>query len=248
MPARGIAYIGAKAGRITLSQAQSIAVSPMSSFMSKAGQWIWGPTVSLVFFILIMSIAGEFQYIKENHIEILEAFSWFLEPTTFGKLLFSIAVILIARNDIMPGPIEESDSFFRFDLFRTLLAAFFFLYAWVVAQSMIPLQDQAPRIEFNGILGASLGLVIAWHCLTTRFRIFLVGSCLFSIWVAFPQLEKKLRFLEMMLEPLLLEKVTYYGLGVVMLVMLTPKALSVFNRSTQDYTAKKPLFFGNFPF
>jgi len=117
----------------------------------------------------------------------------------------------------------------RFDWFRLSLACFFFLYVYVVAQSLIPLPDEPPRINFWGVFCIAGGMVIGIHMLTSSLRLFQVGTWLFLL-IAHWQMGKKIKFLEMMLEPKAVEVVTQYAVGVVLLVMLTPHAFRTFHQ------------------
>ena len=138
----------------------------------------------------------------------------------------------------------ETSNHFKINTFRLFLSFFFFLYTYVVAKGLIPLPDQTPRINFFGVFCVSLGLVIAYHCLTSSYRLFLFGTWLF-IPLALKQLTSKIKFLEMMLEPYLVQRVTYYGLVLVLLVLISPPALRLFNRSAREYKPSQPLFLKN---
>jgi len=124
-------------------------------------------------------------------------------------------------------------SLIRIDVFRLTIASFFFLYAYVVAQSLIPLPDEPPRINFWGVFCVTGGVVIGFHVLISRYRLFLIGTWFFLL-IAHWQIGKKVKFLEMMLEPKALEIVTQYALGVVLLALLTPRAFQTFDRAVSE--------------
>ena len=114
---------------------------------------------------------------------------------------------------------------------------------------MIPLPDEPPRINRWGLMCVTIGLVIAYHCLVSRYRLFLFSIWMFYLGSAGGQMEKRIKFLEMMLEPKTLELLAYHGLGLLFLMLLLPKALKTFNQSVQSYQpAPAPLFRKGFPF
>ena len=128
----------------------------------------------------------------------------------------------------------------RFNSFRLSLAIYFFVYTYVVAQSLVPLPDEPPRIDFWGVFCVTGGIVLGYHALTSSFRIFQVITWLFLL-IAHWQLGKKIKFLEMMLEPKALEAMTQVSLGVILLVMLSPRAFRIFDQKVSAYRRKGPL-------
>ena len=134
----------------------------------------------------------------------------------------------------------KSSGLVRLDWFRLSLAAYFVLYVYIVAHSLIPLPDEPPRINFWGVFCVVGGLVIAYHCLTSSYRLFLVSTWGFLL-IAHWQLGKKIKFLEMMLEAKTIESVTRYSLGIIMLALLTPKAFRLFSKASKDFVRKKQL-------
>ena len=130
---------------------------------------------------------------------------------------------------------EKSKSpLIRLDTFRLTLAIYFFLYAYIVARSLVPLPDEPPRINFWGVFCVTGGIVIGYHCITSSYRLFQVSIWLFMP-LAYWQLGKKIKFLEMMLEPKTIQVVTQYSLGLILFVLLMPKAFRVFNKSASEY-------------
>lgn len=124
---------------------------------------------------------------------------------------------------------------------RVALAAYFFVYAYIVARSLIPLPDQSLRIDFRGLMCVVLGLVIGFHCLTSSYRLFQIGTWFFLL-MAYGQLTKKIKFLDMMLEPQTIETVTRYSIGLIMLVLLSPQAFRLFSKPASEYRRGKLLF------
>ncbi len=169
-------------------------------------------------------------------------------------LLFSLSCLLgFVMLFAWPAPEQVADhkssKLWHFDLFRSSLALFFVLYAFVVAKGMIPLPDEPPRINKWGLFCVTLGLVIAFHCLVSRYRLFLFSIWMFYLWSAQGQMEKRIKFLEMMLEPRNIEVITYHGLGLVFLLLLLPKSLKTFNKSVKAYhPTPSPVFRKGFPF
>ena len=135
---------------------------------------------------------------------------------------------------------SEKNPFYRLDLFRSVLAFYFFLYAYVVARGMVPLPDEPPRIHFLSLFCLVGAAVIGYHCLVSRYRLFQMGVWLF-IPFALKQLYGKIRFLEMMLEPNNIQKVTQFSLVVMLLIFLTPQAFRLFNRGAREYKARRPM-------
>ncbi|MDJ0836988.1 MAG: hypothetical protein QNK37_10760 [Acidobacteriota bacterium] len=136
---------------------------------------------------------------------------------------------------------ESKNPLLRIDSFRLTLAVYFFLYAYIVARSLVPLPDEPPRINFWGVFCVTGGVVIGYHCLTSSFRLFLVGIWLF-IPIGYWQLGKKIKFLEMMLEPKTIQVVTQYSLGIVLFVLLMPKAFRTFHKGVSEYRRSDLLF------
>ena len=128
----------------------------------------------------------------------------------------------------------------RFDWFRITCAVFFFLYVYVVAQSLIPLPDEPPRINFWGVFCIAGGMVIGVQMLTSSLRLFQIGTWLFLL-IAHWQIGKKIKFLEMMLEPKALESVTQYAVGMMLFVMLTPHAFRIFAAKASTVRERNPL-------
>ncbi len=135
----------------------------------------------------------------------------------------------------------KSHSLVTIEWLRIALAAYFFVYAYIVAQSLTPLPDQSLRIDFRGLMCVILGLVIGFHCLTSSYRLFQIGTWFFML-LAYGQMSKKIKFLDMMLEPQIIETVTRYSLGLILLVMLSPQAFRLFSKPASEYKRDKLLF------
>lgn len=127
-----------------------------------------------------------------------------------------------------------------FGLLRIVLAIYFLLYAFIVATGMIPLEEQAPRIDSLGLFCVVAGFVIAFHCLVSRYRLFLIGVWVF-IPLAIHQMEKRVRFLEMMLESYSVETILLYSLYAMLIVLISPLALRQFNLPASAYRKSKDL-------
>jgi len=113
--------------------------------------------------------------------------------------------------------------------------AYFCIYTYVVIHSLIPLPDQPPRIEFLGVTCVTTGLVLAIGSLIGRHAGFYwLGLCFFPI--AALQLIDKIKFLEMMLEPFTIERITRYSLGLMLLLWLSPPVHRLF----RERTVRKP--------
>jgi len=136
----------------------------------------------------------------------------------------------------------------RFNGLRATLALYFFVYAYVVAKSLVPLPDEPARINFLGVFCVTAGIIISFSFLIIRYRLFL-GAVLCFLPLATHQLSNKIKFLEMMLESTDVVVVTRYSLGFVMLVLLTPPVLRMFDQPVSSYTSTPPLFMKKgFPF
>ena len=143
---------------------------------------------------------------------------------------------------------SQGHSLISFHPLRSVLALYFFVYAYVVARGMIPLPDEPPRINFWGLFCVTGGMVLAYQSLTTRYRVFLFMALPFLI-LATWQLGKRIRFLEMMLESNSVERMTQISLGVVFLTLLTPKAFLTFDRGLHSGSKNsKPPTKPGFPF
>ena len=129
-----------------------------------------------------------------------------------------------------------------FSLLRCLLAFYFCCYTYVVAIGMIPLPDEPSRINFYGLFCVTAGLVIAYHFLVSRYFLFYL-SVLTFLPLAARQLATRIKFLEMMLEPNLLFRVTRYSLAVIALAMLMPPTWRLFRKKSSEYKRPSPLFF-----
>jgi hypothetical protein len=121
-----------------------------------------------------------------------------------------------------------------FTLYRVSLCVFFLIYAYIVAKGLIPLPDEPPRINFWGTACTTFGVVAAYYCLVSEYRMFLVGLWLF-IPLAMSQMNTKIRFLEMMLEPHNPQIATQYGLFAVFLALISPVAMRTFHKPTSAY-------------
>lgn len=127
-----------------------------------------------------------------------------------------------------------------FTLFRVSLSFFFLLYAYIVAKGLLPLPDEPPRINFWGTTCLVGGVTAAFYCLVSEFRFFLVGLWLF-IPIAMSQMNTKIRFLEMMLEPHNVHIAAQYGLFAVFLALISPVALRTFHKPVSAYGAPRNL-------
>ena len=131
---------------------------------------------------------------------------------------------------------------------RGSLATWFLLFAFFVALGMRPLPDEPPRINFFGLFCTVGALVIAVQFMLSRYRLFLIGILPF-LFLCFRYLNKRIRFLEMMLEPNLVERTLQWclpGIGLILILMLIfSRPKSMFPRKAGDYKAPEPLFFKN---
>lgn len=130
-----------------------------------------------------------------------------------------------------------------FGFLRVVLAIYFLLYAFIVAKGLIPLEEQAPRINALGLTCVVAGFVIAFHCLTSTYRLFLVAVLVF-IPIAVHQINGRIRFLEMMLEPYTVETILKYSLYGVMLLFITPKMFKSFSTPASAYKKSQKLLLG----
>ena len=159
------------------------------------------------------------------------------------------------RQDETPASEQASDANSggghlprRFNLLRCLLALYFLIYVYVVAHGLVPLPDQPPRIDFWGLLCITAGFVIAFHVMMSRYRLFWLSILVFIPFAA-RQLWKRSRFLEMMLESNDVEKTTMWTLGLIFLVLLTPRVFRMFNKPAREFKARPPLVYRKgFPF
>lgn len=148
----------------------------------------------------------------------------------------------------METPKEHHHSIFKVPALRLLLSAYFCIYCYVVANSLIPLPDQPPRIEFLGVAAITGGIILAIACLIAQHRGFWwLGLCFFPI--AALQLIDKMKFLEMMLEPFTIERVTRYSLGLLLVLWFTPPIRRLFPiTSNQSGQSKAKLLPSGLPF
>lgn len=110
---------------------------------------------------------------------------------------------------------------------------YFCIYTYVVVQSLVPLPDQPPRIEFLGVTCVAGGLVLAIASLIGRHRGFYwLGLCFFPL--AALQMIEKIKFLEMMLEPFTIERITRYSLGLILLLWLSPPVNRLFDQKPKN--------------
>ncbi len=136
----------------------------------------------------------------------------------------------------------------RFSRFRIFLGCYFFLYAYVVAVGLIPLPDEPPRINFWGVFLVSVGMVIALQCLVSRSRLFHL-IVLGYLFIAQAQMGKRIKFLEMMLEPTSVEVVARYSLALLFVVLCSERAFRTFDQPWRTIeNAAPPLFKKGFPF
>lgn len=216
------------------------------NFVKAIANWVWPPIVSILAFSFLFRLGNEFQWFSNKLPDPLpDLFKQILKPGGWVLFLFSVLLVVFVRRARVPVVTFRMISVdgHKIDLFRLSLAVFFFLYAYIVAKGLIPLPDQAPRIDFRGVLCVTAGMVIAWFCLVSNYRLFLTGTWLFILWVAIPQMEKRLNFLEMMLEPTSIEKVTFYGLALVMVVLMLPRAMQTFSAHSEEYKVDQPMLF-----
>ena len=137
-------------------------------------------------------------------------------------------------------PAKKHAPLVRFDALRFVLALFFVVYAYVAGRGLLPLPDEPPRIKFLEVFCASLAMVIAYHALVSRARAFPLLVCGFLM-IAHQQLAGRVRFLEMMLESHRVEQLLQYGLGIVFLVLLSPRALRMFQQPIGAQLENRPL-------
>lgn len=129
------------------------------------------------------------------------------------------------------------------NLFRLVFALFFLIYTYVVARGLIPMPDETPRIKALGVFCIAGGFVVAFHFLTSSYRLFLVGTWFF-IPIAIHELQGRVRFLEMMLEPYQVEKITLFALHIILLALLSPLAMRSFTRTSDTFSHPKQLLLG----
>jgi hypothetical protein len=232
-----------------VSTSEAALHAPKSKVWPSIATYIWPMALSVYSITWFVWLAMELEYLPEE----IAGLTWLLEPGFSIKALFTLVLwfavgsIPVQDRGHAGKPMKHNLS--KWDGYRAFLAFFFFLLSWVVAQGMVPLPDEPPRIQFTGVFCTVSGLVIAFHCLISRSRMALRLTWVFVIWFAFPQLEKRLKFLEMMLEPTLLVKVTYFSLGFVMITLLLPRALQTFDRLGLAMEDDEPRIFNKgFPF
>ena len=215
-------------------------------FTRATAMWVWPPIVSILSISFLFRLANEFDLVSTKMPDPMPGlFKQMLEPG--GWLLFFISVFLVVfvRRVKIPAtePRKITLAGHSIDLFRLALALFFFIYTYIVAVNLVPLPDQAPRIDFKGVFCVTAGMVIAWQCLVGRYRLFLVATWLFILWVGLPQMQKRITFLEMMLEPTSITTVAHYALGLVLLLLLSPRALQTFSAAAGEYQPQRPMLF-----
>ncbi len=127
-----------------------------------------------------------------------------------------------------------------FTLFRVSLCLFFLLYAYIVAKGLLPLPDEPPRINFWGSACLVGGLVAAFYALVSQFRFYLIYMWLF-LPIAMSQMNTKIRFLEMMLEPHNVHIAAQYGLFAVFLALISPVAFRTFHKPVSAYRPPRNL-------
>jgi len=128
---------------------------------------------------------------------------------------------------------NATNPLFRFDLFRILLALFFFIYVYVTAQGLIPLPDEPPRINFWGVFLVSTGMIVSFFCLIGQSRLFHLFMFAY-LFIAQGQIAKRIKFLEMMLEPSRIEEVARYSLALVFIALCSEQAFRAFDRSFKE--------------
>lgn len=232
-----------------MSTSEATIPAPRQGIWTGLASHIWPPALALYTLVWLLLLAMELSIIPKE----FNGWDWLFEPGFFLKglytlvLWFSAGSLPVHDRERAGRPMKHN--LIKWDGYRATLALFFFLLAWVLATAMIPLPDEPPRIQFKGVLCSSLGLVIAFHCLTSRSRLFLRLTWVYIIWLAFPQLQKRLKFLEMMLEPTVLIKVTSFSLGLVLITLLLPRALQTFDRIGSGSNPKETAFLKKgFPF
>ncbi len=215
-----------------------------SSWASKTGAVVRIPLLVVFTAVFAGKAAKQLGWLSEENLKMLDPL---ISPSASLKMLFSLGLIFVGLMSVKTVVDDKkAKAAWRF---RIVLSAFFILYAYVVTHGLIPMEEVAPRIDFKGVLCVATFSVISFFCLVGRYRLFLISSWLFMVWVGFPQMEKRMTFLEMMLEPLSLERAAYFGLAVVFLTLLSPRALQMFHVSASEYKAPAPLLFKKgFPF
>lgn len=132
---------------------------------------------------------------------------------------------------------------FKFDWLRCTLCLFFLVYAYIIAQGLMPLPDEPPRIKFKELFCVVCGLVIAYYALVSRYRIFIPLVLLFLIWPARIQLNERIEFLQMMLEPHRPENILRWALIGVGLLIILPKSWRLFKASLKEAKIVRPRIF-----
>lgn len=125
---------------------------------------------------------------------------------------------------------------------RLLLAAYFLIFCYVVAQGMFPLPDETPRIKYWDFAFSLLSLVIGFQMLISKYRGFLLASLLFLPFASW-HLQTRAKFLEMMLESFRTETLLRYGLIGVALLLATPWSLRAFSKPASEFRNQKPMLF-----
>lgn len=214
-----------------------------SSKLGKLGRMLRIPLMVVFAVVFVGKLGKQLAWFSEDTLKMLDPL---IDPSNSLKLLFSICLVLVGTMSVSKAGEKEVA---RIKRFRVVLALFFAAYAYVVTRGLVPLPEVAPRIDFKGVLCVAAGTMIAIFCLLGRYRLFLLSVWIFMIWIAFPQMEKRLTFLEMMLEPIALERVTYFGMAAIFITLMTSRAMRAFSASTREYEQPAPMLFKKgFPF
>lgn len=129
----------------------------------------------------------------------------------------------------------------RPEWWRWLLAVYFAVYTYIVAQGLFPLPDEPNRIKFWPLALTVLGAVFALQILVNRARVFYLALLGFLV-LSYFRLEDRIRFLEMMLEPFQYETWLRYSHFAAVL-LLTPWVWRSFPEKPTHTTKEKPVLF-----
>ena len=102
------------------------------------------------------------------------------------------------------------------------------IMALIVAISLPPLPEEPPRINYYGLLLVVGSLVAAVHLLRSKSRwvpLLMVSGFPLLAWY----LANRVKLLQMILEPFLIEKVALYTLPLVFVYLMTPTVWRDFN-------------------
>ncbi len=116
---------------------------------------------------------------------------------------------------------------------RILLSTYLFMLGTVVALSLPPLPEEPARINFYGLLIVCGVLVATIHLLKSQNRwvpILLAAGLPMTAWY----MVKRVKLLQMILEPYQLEQVVLFTLPFVLIYLVSPPIWHEFNQITSN--------------